>query len=81
MTLFPDLTDDALLKRLNAAAVADDLSYDERRTGDGWICSFRPFSVIPVGIVPSAPPMIATEGKDLRATREALLAQVEGDPE
>ncbi len=79
MKLFPDLTDDALLERLRAAAGADDLEYNEQRAGDGWICSFRPFSVIPPGIAPSAPAMIATQGKDLREAREALLAQVEGE--
>ncbi len=77
--LYPDLTDEALLERLKTAAGADDLEYNERRADDGWMCSFRPFSVIPIGIAPNLPAVIATQGKDLRATREALLAQVEGD--
>ena len=77
--LYPDLTDDGLLERLKKAAGADDLEFHEQRAGDGWICTFRPFSVIPIGIAPNPPAVIATQGKDLRATREALLAQVEGE--
>lgn len=79
MTLFPDLDDDALLKRLRAAAGADELEYHEQRTGDGWACSFRQFSVVPPGIAPRGPVVIATQGEELRDAREALLAQVEGE--
>ncbi|MGI9557011.1 MAG: hypothetical protein ACR2N5_03620 [Solirubrobacterales bacterium] len=35
---------------------------------------------MPPGIGPKAPAVIATQGKELREAREALLAQVEGEP-
>jgi hypothetical protein len=46
-----------------------------------WICSFRQFSVIPPGIIPRGPGVIATQNEDLRTAREDLLAQVEDGPD
>jgi len=81
MALFPDLTDDGLVERLRAAAAADELEYNEQHSADGWICAFRQFSLVPPGIGPRAPVVIATQAEDLREAREALLAQVEGEAE
>ena len=81
MTLFPDLDDDALLARLRAAGAADGLEYHEQVAGNNWICSFRQFSVIPPGIIPRGPGVIATQNENLRTAREDLLAQVEDGPD